>query len=47
MLPAAGISQDYPVTNEARDDEPLLGHPGETPQKPEESIYLNLFAGEY
>jgi hypothetical protein len=45
MVSATGISQDYPVTVEARDDEPLLGHPGDITQKPDEGIYWNLFTG--
>jgi hypothetical protein len=48
MMPSAtGISQDYPVTIEARDDEPLLGDTEDAIQKPNEGIYRNLFAGNY
>jgi hypothetical protein len=47
MVSATGISQDYPVTIQARDDEPLLGHLGDITQKPGESIYWNLFTGKF
>lgn len=46
MASATGIPQDLPATIEARDDEPLLGRPGDVTQKPDESIYRNLFTGE-
>lgn len=46
MASATGIPQDHPATIEARADEPLLGRPGDVTQKPDESIYRNLFTGE-
>ncbi|KAJ5670397.1 uncharacterized protein N7477_005760 [Penicillium maclennaniae] len=44
MVSATEHSQDYPVTIEARDDEPLLGHPGDILHKPDDGIYRHLFA---
>jgi hypothetical protein len=46
MASATGIPQEHPETIEAREDEPLLGRPGDVTQKPEEGIYRNLFTGE-
>lgn len=46
MASATGIPQDHPATIIAREDEPLLGRPGDVTQKPDESIYRNLFTGE-
>lgn len=43
MASATGIPQD-PI--QPRDDEPLLGRPGDVTQKPDENIYRNLFTGE-
>ncbi|KAJ5799617.1 uncharacterized protein N7518_001685 [Penicillium psychrosexuale] len=45
MASATGIPQAHPVTIESREDEPLLGRPGDVTQKPEEAIYRNLFTG--
>ncbi|CAG8164198.1 hypothetical protein PENNAL_c0003G09994 [Penicillium nalgiovense] len=45
MASATGIPQDHPTTIEAREDEPLLGRPGDVTQKPHEIIYRNLFTG--
>ncbi|CAG8886929.1 unnamed protein product [Penicillium egyptiacum] len=45
MASATGIPQDHPATIESRDDEPLLGRPGDVTQKPDETIYRNLFTG--
>ncbi|KAJ5485978.1 hypothetical protein N7530_000278 [Penicillium desertorum] len=45
MASATGIPQDHPATIEAREDEPLLGRPGDVTQKPDEIIYRNLFTG--
>jgi hypothetical protein len=47
MASATGIPQDHPATIEAREDEPLLGRPGDVTQKPDEIIYRNLFTGEH
>lgn len=46
MASATGIPQDHPATIVSREDEPLLGRPGDVTQKPDESIYRNLFTGE-
>jgi hypothetical protein len=46
MASATGIPETHPATIEARDDEPLLGRPGDVTQKPDENIYRNLFTGE-
>ncbi|KAJ5576833.1 hypothetical protein N7535_003759 [Penicillium sp. DV-2018c] len=43
MASATGIPEVHPSTIEARDDEPLLGRPGDVIQKPDERIYRNLF----
>ncbi|KAJ6170467.1 hypothetical protein N7485_007813 [Penicillium canescens] len=45
MASATGIPQEHPVTIESRDDEPLLGRPGDVTQKQNESIVRNLFTG--
>ncbi|KAJ5950860.1 Cytochrome b561 eukaryote [Penicillium vulpinum] len=45
MASATGIPQDHPETIISRDDEPLLGDPGDVTQKPNEIIYRNLFTG--
>jgi hypothetical protein len=45
MASATGIPQEHPVTIESREDEPLLGRPGDVTQKPNESIVRNLFTG--
>ena len=46
MASATGIPQEHPATIQAREDEPLLGRPGDVTQKPDELIYRNLFTGE-
>jgi hypothetical protein len=45
MASATGIPQEHPVTIESRDDEPLLGRPGDVTQRPNERIIRNLFTG--
>ncbi|OGE53178.1 hypothetical protein PENARI_c008G02076 [Penicillium arizonense] len=45
MASATGIPQEHPVTIESREEEPLLGRPGDVTQKPNESIVRNLFTG--
>ncbi|CAI7667974.1 unnamed protein product [Penicillium discolor] len=45
MASATGIPQDHPATIISREDEPLLGRPGDVTQQPDESIYRNLFTG--
>ncbi|KAJ5687725.1 hypothetical protein N7455_006773 [Penicillium solitum] len=45
MASATGIPQDHPATIVSREDEPLLGRPGDVTQQPDESIYRNLFTG--
>ncbi|KAE8354134.1 hypothetical protein BDV28DRAFT_131663 [Aspergillus coremiiformis] len=45
MASATGIPQGHPHTIEAREDEPLLGGPGDVVQKEDEYIFYNLFTG--
>lgn len=45
MASATGIPQEHPQTIEAREDEPLLGRPGDVVQKEDEYIIYNLFTG--
>ncbi|KAJ5941217.1 hypothetical protein N7516_001385 [Penicillium verrucosum] len=45
MASATGIPQDHPATIISREDEPLLGRPGDVTQQPDENIYRNLFTG--
>ncbi|GAB1194506.1 hypothetical protein APSETT444_003752 [Aspergillus pseudonomiae] len=45
MASATGIPQEHPQTIEAREDEPLLGRPGDVVQKEDQYIIYNLFTG--
>lgn len=45
MASATGIPQTHPVTAESREDEPLLGHPGDVEQAEDENILHNLITG--
>lgn len=45
MASATGIPQEHPQTIEAREDEPLLGGPGDVVQKENAYIIYNLFTG--
>ncbi|KAK1140122.1 Serine--tRNA ligase, mitochondrial [Aspergillus melleus] len=45
MASATGIPQDHPQTIESREDEPLLGGPGQIVQKESDYIFYNLFTG--
>ncbi|KAF7595840.1 hypothetical protein BBP40_004652 [Aspergillus hancockii] len=45
MASATGIPQEHPQTIEAREDEPLLGRPGDVVQKESHYIFYNLFTG--
>lgn len=47
MASATGIPDAHPVTVESREDEPLLGRPGDVTQKQDQNIVYNLITGEY
>lgn len=45
MASATGIPEHHPATVEAREDEPLLGSPGDVTQKEGVGIHHNLITG--
>lgn len=45
MASATGIPQEHPQTITAREDEPLLGSPGDVVQEDQQPIFYNLVTG--
>lgn len=45
MASATGIPEEDPTTIEAREDQPLLGRPGDVVQGNRAPIYYNLITG--
>jgi hypothetical protein len=46
MVSTTGIHQDYTVVADIRENEPLLGRPGDVAQKEGESVVRNVITGE-